>query len=60
VSTRALGVDDTLRDSLTVEVGKKVDQVEVLEQEGTVLTHTLGLVGVGNGNTIAGSVDSVW
>lgn len=47
-----LGVDHSLGDSLSVEVGKRVDQVEVLQQQGAVLTNTLGGEWVGNGVTV--------
>lgn len=41
VSTGTLSVDDSLRDSLSVEVGKRVNQVEVLQQQRTMLANSL-------------------
>ena len=34
VSTSSLGVDHSLGDSLSVELGKLVDQVDILEKDG--------------------------
>ncbi|KAH0357207.1 CAT1 catalase, partial [Aureobasidium melanogenum] len=59
VGTTTLGVNDTLGNTLAVEVRKKVYQVEVLEEKRTVLSDTLNLVGVRHGDTIAGSVQGV-
>lgn len=59
VGTTTLGVNDTLGDTLTVEVGKKVYQVEVLKEKGTILADTLNLVRVRHRDTIAGGVQSV-
>lgn len=52
VCSTTLGVDDTLWDTLAVEVREQVDQVVVLEEERTVLADTLGLVRVRHGNAI--------
>ena len=46
VGAAALGVDDALGDPLAVEVREQVDQVEVLQEQGTVLACPLGLVRV--------------
>jgi len=59
VGTTTLSVDNTLGDTLSVEVREKVYQVEVLEKERAVLADTLNLVGVRHGDTIAGCVESV-
>lgn len=59
VGTTALGVDYTLGNTLAVEVGEQIDQVEVLEEQRTVLADTLRLVGVRHGNAITGGVESV-
>ena len=59
VGTTTLGVDDTLGDTLSVEVREEIYQVEVLEEERAVLADTLNLVGVRHGHTIASCVESV-
>ena len=59
VCSATLCVNNTLGDTLTIEVRKQVDQVVVLEKERTVLADTLGLVGVGHGDTSGGCVDGV-
>ena len=41
VSSSSLGVDDSLRDTFTVEVSKQVDQVEILKEERAILTNSL-------------------
>jgi hypothetical protein len=51
-------MDDTLRDSLAIKVGKQVDQVEILQQEGSIETRSLGGVRVGNGDSVRGGVDA--
>lgn len=56
VSTGTLGVDNTLGNSLTVEVSKDVNEVEVLEQKRTMLANALGSTGVGDGGTVRSSV----
>lgn len=48
-----LGVNNTLWDSLSVEVCEKVDQVEVLEQKGSVAANALSSLGVHNLNVSA-------
>ena len=45
IGTCTLGVDNTLRDTLAVEVSELVDQVEVLEEERAVRA-TSSLVGL--------------
>jgi hypothetical protein len=57
--SRPLGMDDTLRDPLAIKVGKQVDQVEILQQEGSIETRSLGGVRVGNGDSVRGGVDAV-
>ena len=59
VCTAALGVDDALGDTLSVEVGDEVDEVEVLEEERAVCTGTLCFVRVRDRNAIAGGVDGL-
>ena len=59
VGTTTLGVDDTLGNTLSVEVREEIYQMEVLEEKRTVLANTLNLVRVRHGNTIAGCVESV-
>lgn len=36
-------VDDSLRNSLSVKVGEQIDQVEVLQEQGTVGADSLDL-----------------
>jgi hypothetical protein len=50
-------VDDTLGDPLAIEVGEKVDQVKVLEEERAILAHALKLLGVWYGSSIGRGVD---
>jgi hypothetical protein len=59
VCSTTLGVDDTLWDTLAVEVREQVDQVVVLEEKRTVLADTLGLIRVGHGNAIGCCVKGV-
>jgi len=44
VGTGALGVDDTLGNALTIEVGEEVDKMKILEEKRSVLTYTLYFV----------------
>lgn len=46
ISTGTLGVDNALWDTLAVEMGELVDQVEVLEKERAIWT-SCSLVGLG-------------
>lgn len=50
-------MDDTFGDSLAVKVCQQVDQVEVLEQERTILTNALGGLGVHDRAAVGGGVD---
>lgn len=59
MGTTALGVDDSLGDPFTVEVGDEIDQVEVLQQQRAIAADTLGLVGMRHWHAIAGGVDGV-
>lgn len=59
VSSRTLSVNDTLWDTLAVEMGEEIDEVEVLEEKRTTLSDSLGLVWVWHWDTIAGSIDGV-
>lgn len=56
IGTGALGMDHALRDTLTVEMGKEVDQMEVLEQQRALSTNALPLGGVVNGSAIGSGV----
>jgi hypothetical protein len=42
-----------------IKVGKKIDQVEVLEQQRTALARSLGLIRVREGSSIGGGVQNV-
>jgi len=45
VSTRTFGMDDALRNALTIKMSKLVDEVKILEQDRTVGTSSLrGLI----------------
>jgi hypothetical protein len=59
VGTTTLSVNDTLGDTLSVEVREEIYQVEVLEEKGTVLANTLDLVGVRHWDTVAGCVEDI-
>ena len=59
VSTATLGVDDPLGNPFTVEMGEKVDQMEILEEKWPISAYTLGLVWMGHRNAIAGSVKNL-
>ena len=59
VSATAFGMDDTLRDTFTIEMGQKVNQVEVLEQKGTGATSSLCFVRMSDGSAVACGVDRV-
>jgi hypothetical protein len=52
-----LGVYDTFRNALAVEVRKKIHEVEVLEQKRSVLANPLCLVRVGVWHSIRSCVD---
>lgn len=56
MSSTAFGVDDSLWDTLSVEMGDEVDQVEVLEEKWTVGSCTLCLVRMGHWDAIAGGI----
>ncbi len=59
MSSATFSVDNSLWDSLAVEVGDEVDQVEVLKEEGAICTSTLGLVWMRHWDTIAVGVDGL-
>ena len=58
MSTAALGVDNSFGDAFTVEMGEKVNQVEVLKKQWAVGTDTLSLVWMGHWNAVAGGVEN--
>jgi len=57
VGSGSLGVDDTLRDALSIKVREEIDKVEVLEEERSILSDALCLVGVRHGDTVRRGVD---
>lgn len=59
VSPATFGMDNTLRDTLPIEVGDEVDQVKVLKEEGAVGTSPLSFIGMGHRYAIAGGVDGL-
>ena len=52
VCSTTLGMNDTLGDTLTIEMREQIDQVVVLKKERTVLADTLALVRVRHGDAI--------
>ncbi len=56
IGTGSLGVDNTLGDSLPVEMGEKINQVEVLKQERTIGANSLPARRMMDGIAIGGSV----
>lgn len=50
-------MDDTLRDALSIKVREEIDKVEVLEEERSILSDALCLVGVRHGDTVRRRVD---
>jgi 1,4-dihydroxy-2-naphthoyl-CoA synthase len=57
VCSSSLGVDNSLRDTLAIEMGQQINQVEVLEQERAILANSLVRLWVLNGAAIGGGVD---
>jgi hypothetical protein len=55
MGSSTFGVDDSFRDSLTVEMGYEIDEVEVLEEKRPRLSSSLSLVRVGNLRRLAAS-----
>jgi len=58
VGATAFCVDDSLWDALAVEVGDQINEMEVLEEERTIGTCSLSLVGMWHWYAIAVCVDS--
>ncbi|MNQ94856.1 hypothetical protein D3C85_1103940 [compost metagenome] len=54
VSTRTLGVHTTLRDVFTVEVGKLLDQVKVVEQQRATRAGGTGILVIGDRSATGG------
>lgn len=46
IGSGALSMHDTLRNPLTVEVSKQVDQMKILEQQRAILADSLRALGV--------------
>ena len=59
MSTAAFGMDDSLGDAFTVEMGEEVDQVEVLKKQWAVGPDTLSLVWMGHWDAIAGCIEDL-
>jgi hypothetical protein len=49
-------VDNSLWDTLSIKMRKKINQVKVLKKKRSILAASLSLVGVRHGNAIAGSI----
>jgi hypothetical protein len=57
VSSGTLGMYNTLWNTLTIKMGQQVNQVEILEQERTILSNSLVSLRVCHGASIGGRVD---
>lgn len=53
----SFGMDDTLGDTFSVEMGKEVDEMEVLEQDWTVVPDSLRGSCKSDWTTIRGRID---
>lgn len=51
------GMDNTLGDSFSVEVGQQIDEMEVLKQDGTIVPDCLRCRGKGHWTTVGGCVN---
>ena len=60
VGSGAFGVDHTLGDALAVEMGQKINQMEVLQKEGAILTDPLRGFGVHDRTAIGGCVNGLF
>jgi hypothetical protein len=54
VSTGALGMDGSFGDSLSVEVGELVNEVDVVEGDGAVFSGGDGILVIVNGSSVGG------
>jgi hypothetical protein len=50
-------MDNSLRDTLTIEMGQQINQVEVLEQKRAILTNSLVCLWALDGAAIGGGID---
>ena len=57
VSPSPLGVYNSLGNALSIKVSQQINQVEILEKKGTILTDSLILLGIINRSSITGCVD---
>ena len=55
--TSSFGVHNTLGDAFSVEVGKKVDEMEILQQDRAVLANCLRGSSEGDRSAVRGSVN---
>lgn len=53
----AFGMDDTLRNSLAIEVGEEIDEMEVLKQERSILANSLAGLWVVDWTAVRGGVN---
>jgi hypothetical protein len=58
MSAGTLSVDDTLRNTLAIEVSEEVDVVEILEKKRSVGPSSLSRVGFRDGCSVGSGVDS--
>lgn len=52
VGTSTLGMDNALGNTLSSEVGKLVKKIEVLDEDGSVVAYSEGVLVVVNGMTL--------
>jgi len=57
ISTSALRVDNTLRNTLTIEMCQQVNQMEVLKKKRTIRAESLESLGILDGTAIGSRVD---
>ena len=50
-------MNNSLGDSLSIEMGQQVDKMEVLQQDGTIVSHSLRSSGEGDWSSVGGCVD---
>jgi len=56
MSAGTFGVDHTLRDTFTVKVSKRLDQVPILQEKRAAVSDSLSLVGIGVRDTVSSCV----
>ncbi len=59
MGTAAFGVDDSLGNAFSIEVGQKINQMEILQEQWAVAAHPLGLIWMRHRDAIAGGVECI-